>query len=234
MPPRRNPSSSNPIPTPPVIPPEPPSRSTNEPTHQSAASGSTEPYTPKEENPVPPGLLARQRPAPDESDIEPGEHDEDATVEVRMAIVWHAERITNQTRRTQIIAKARGLVADFVEGHGKYKETPTKARDDMVVATATEMAKAYTKRRAAKTLSTESTPMHFGGNYLTLAGSALGLYEDTPVPVTDRDPPGETTTQVKREYPRSDEGQGEQQNTSTTTGDTRRTFHQPAPAEWRN
>jgi len=75
--------------------------------------------------------------------------------------------------------------------------------------------------------------MHFGGNYLTLVGSALGLYEDTPaVPVTDRDPPGETTTQVKREYPPSDEGQEEQQNTSTTTGDTRRTFHQPVPAEW--
>jgi len=70
-------------------------------------------------------------------------------------------------------------------------------------------------------LSTESTLMHFGGNYLTLAGSALGLYEDTPILVTDRDPPGETTTQVKREYPPSDEGQGEQQNASTTTGDTR-------------
>ncbi len=62
-----------------------------------------------------------------------------------MAIIWHAERITNQTHHTQIIAKARGLVADFVEGHGKYKETPAKARDNMVVATATEMAKAYIK-----------------------------------------------------------------------------------------
>src|SRR6266542_6786181 len=67
-----------------------------------------------------------------------------------MAIIWHAERITNQTHRTQIIAKARGLVADFVESHSKYKEMPAKARDDMVVATATEMAKAYIKRRAAK------------------------------------------------------------------------------------
>jgi len=44
----------------------------------------------------------------------------------------------------------------------------------MVVATATEMAKAYVKRRAAKASSTESTPIHFGGNYLTLVGSALG------------------------------------------------------------
>ncbi len=76
--------------------------------------------------------------------------------------------------------------------------------------------------------------MHFGGNYLTLAGSALGLYEDTPVPVTDRDPPGETMTQLKREHPSSDEGQGEQQNASTTTGDTHQTFHQPVPVEWQN
>jgi len=61
---------------------EPPTHSTNELTHQSAASGSTEPYTPDEETQVLPGLLARQRPAPKESDIEPGEHDEDAMVEV--------------------------------------------------------------------------------------------------------------------------------------------------------
>ena len=62
-----------------------------------------------------------------------------------MAIIWHVEQITNQTRCTQIIAKARGLMADFVEGHSKYKETPAKARDDMVIAMATEMAKAYVK-----------------------------------------------------------------------------------------
>jgi len=114
------------------------------------ASGSTEPYTLDEETQVPLGLLACQRPAPEELDIKPGEHDEDATVEVRMAIIWHAEQITNQTRCTQIIAKARGLVADFVESHSKYKEMPAKAHDDMVVAMATEMAKAYIKRRAAK------------------------------------------------------------------------------------
>jgi len=140
MPPQRNLSSSNPIPTPPVIPPEPPFRSMNELTHQSAASGSTKPYTPDEETQIPPGLLACQWPAPEESDIEPGEHDKGATVEVRMAIIWHMERIMNQTHHTQIIAKAWGLVADFVEGHGKYKETPAKARDDMVVAMATGMA----------------------------------------------------------------------------------------------
>ena len=78
----------------------------NELTHQSAASGSTEPYTLDEETQVPLGLLARQRPVPEESDIEPGEHDKDAMVEVRMAIIWHPEWITNQTRHTQIIAKA--------------------------------------------------------------------------------------------------------------------------------
>jgi len=65
-------------------------------------------------------------------------------------MIWHMERITNQTCRTQIIAKAQGLIADFIESHGKYKEMPAKARDDMVVATAIEMAKSYVKRRAAK------------------------------------------------------------------------------------
>jgi len=90
------------------------------------------------------------------NNIKPGEHDEDVTVEVRMAMIWHTEQITNQNRCTQIIAKARGLVANFVESHGKYKETPAKARDDMVVATGTEMAKAYVKRQAAKTSSTKS------------------------------------------------------------------------------
>jgi len=124
---------------------EAPAHSMNEPTCQSAASSSTEPYTSVVETRAPSGLLARQRPAPEESDIKPGEHDEDATVEVRMAIIWHTERITNQTRHTQIIAKARGLVADFIESHGEYKETPAKAHDDMAVATATEMAKAYVK-----------------------------------------------------------------------------------------
>src|SRR6266511_2502600 len=90
---------------------EAPAHSMNKPTHQSVASGSTKPYTPDEETQVPPGLLARQRPAPEESDIEPGEHDEDAMVEVQMAIIWHVEQITNQTRHTRIIAKAQGLVA---------------------------------------------------------------------------------------------------------------------------
>jgi len=61
---------------------EAPALSMNELTHQSAASGSTEPYTLDEETQVPLGLLARQQPAPKESDIEPGEHDEDAMVEV--------------------------------------------------------------------------------------------------------------------------------------------------------
>src|SRR6266508_1117616 len=50
---------------------EAPAHSMNEQTHQSAASGSTKPYTPDEETQVPLGLLA---------------------------IIWHAERITNQTR----------------------------------------------------------------------------------------------------------------------------------------
>jgi len=129
---------------------EAPAHSMNEPTRQSAASGSTEPYTLIVETRALSGLLAHQRPAPEESDIKPGEHDEDATVEVRMAIIWHMEWITNQTRRTRIIAKARGLVANFIESHGEYKETPAKARNDMVVATAIEMAKAYVKRCAAK------------------------------------------------------------------------------------
>jgi len=145
-----------------------------------------------------------------------------------MAMTWHMEWIMNQTHHTQIIAKAQGLMANFVESHSKYKEIPAKARDDMVIATAAEMAKAYIKRQAAKTLSTKSTLMHFGGNYLTLAGLALGLYEDTSIPVADRDPSGETMTQMKREYPPSDEGQGEQQNVSTTC----QMFHQPAPVEW--
>jgi len=62
-----------------------------------------------------------------------------------MAIIWLTERITNQTRCTQIITKARQLVADFIETHGKYKETSANACDDMVVATAIEMAKSYVK-----------------------------------------------------------------------------------------
>jgi len=85
---------------------EAPAHSMNEPTRQSAASGSTEPYTPVVETQAPSGLLARQQPAPEESDIKPGEHNEDAMVEVRMAIIWHTEQIMNQTRHTQIIAKA--------------------------------------------------------------------------------------------------------------------------------
>jgi len=73
---------------------------------QSAASGSTEPYTPVVETQALLGLLAHQQPAPEESDIEPEEHDEDAMVEVQMAMIWHTEQITNQTCHTQIIAKA--------------------------------------------------------------------------------------------------------------------------------
>ena len=91
MPPWKNPSSSNPIPPPPVVTTGLPVRSSNEPTRPSAASGSTEPYTPVAEAPAPPGSLTRQRPAPEESDLEPEEHEEEATVEDRMAIIWHTE-----------------------------------------------------------------------------------------------------------------------------------------------
>jgi len=106
------------------------------------------------------------------------------TVEDRMAIIWLTEQITNQTHCTQIIAKAQGLVANFIEEHGKYKEMSANAHDNMVVATAIEMAKAYVKRRAAKETHLPSMLESSMPKVMTGVSPATKGVEDTISPQT--------------------------------------------------
>ena len=117
------------------------------------------------------------------------------------------------------------IIADFIESHGKYNEMPTKVRNNMIVATAAEMAKTYIKWCVAKASSTESTL----SNTLWKQPLHIGRFSPWIIwgPLCTNHWLGETMAQREKKYPPSDEEQGEHQNTSTTMGDTHWTFCQP-------
>ena len=60
-------------------------------------------------------------------------------------------------RREQIVSQARGIVADYVESQGKYEEVMGAAYDDILLATATQVAHTYVKWHEEKA-SQQSTP----------------------------------------------------------------------------
>jgi len=66
--------------------------------------------------------------------------------------------ITKLKRREQIVSQVRGIVSDYVESQDKYKEVMGAPYDDILLATATQVARTYVKQCEEKALQ-QSTPM---------------------------------------------------------------------------
>ena len=82
----------------------------------------------------------------------------EATLEDWLATVWAQLNIPKAKRREQIVSRARGIVADYVESQGKHEEVMGAAYNNILLATAMQVAHTYVKRRKEKA-SQQSTPM---------------------------------------------------------------------------
>ena len=176
-------------------------------------------------------------------------------------MVWAEMNITKLKRREQIISRARGIVSDYVEAQGKYKEVMGAPYNDILLATATQVARTYIKRHEEKA-SQQSTPMSgVSRMHLDVPNRWLGIF--TPSSRRDPDistvstrivPPPDALYISEGRNPLSeepapkilqsvgqahlevveDETKGELPPLSTTTGGTRQPFHCPPPPDWWN
>ena len=158
--------------------------------------------------------------AADSGESESEDEDSFMTVEEQLLPVWEQEGVTSERRQCQLVIRARDIVANHVKKFQKYDSIDARTRTDITVATARQLAKMYIKKRNAKRTSTESTPMSFKSE---LPASALGLLLDTDQKGKARDE--EVIAHSNQDY----EGNPD---ISTTTGNTRRTVHPPAPIDW--
>jgi len=108
-----------------------------------APPGLLEPYTPTRRTRNEPVAQSTHYQTPGSED--PMDENEAATLETRLATLWAAKRITNPKRRGQLLVRAREIVTDYVESHGKYEEVKGRAYDNVLFATVTQMAETYVK-----------------------------------------------------------------------------------------
>ena len=181
--------------------------------------------------------------------------------QLRWRTEWAEMNITKLKRREQIVSQARRIVLDYLESQGKYKEVMGALYVNILLATATQVARTYVRWREEKA-SQQSTPMS-GASHMHLDVPDQWLEIFTPLNWRDPDlstvltwiipPPGtwyilkESTQSSEEHAPKSPESVGpayeevvegetkeEPPPLSTTTGGTRWPFHCPPPPNWWN
>jgi len=105
----------------------------NTPNVPMAPPGLLEPYTPTRARTVPLAQTTHHQRADSDDSTDEGET---TAVEDQLAAVWAETNITKLKRREQIISRARGIVSDYVEAQGKYKEVMGAPYDNILLATA--------------------------------------------------------------------------------------------------
>jgi len=92
--------------------------------------------------------------------------------------------ITKLKRREQIVSQVRGIVLDYVESQGKYREVMGAPYNNILLATAIQVARTYVKQHEEKA-SQQSTPMsEVSRMHLDVPNQWLGIF----TPLSRRDP----------------------------------------------
>ena len=157
-----------------------------------------------------------------ESEKEDGDEPFILSVEEQLLLIWIQENITSGRQQRHLLNHTRSIVVNYIEKLRKYDVVDSNMRNEIMVATAAQLAKTYVKNHEAKATSEASTPMSFKSDHLELPPLALGLFMNTE---------GTGATQVEEVIDCNEEDK-ETQDPSTSTGDTRHTIHPLAPHDW--